>query len=277
MPLILSLTQDADGDIWAIGPEGLFHLRDGELYPQPQPDAHPACCAITDGYLLVGGETPGVARRLADGSWEAGWLDGVSAQVACLAPDPNRAHSGVVLAGAAGGGVLRSANHGRHWSVCNFGLTDFELLCLVWAPVQPAGQWPPLEVVFAGTANGVHRSPNGGRGWKQSVGPTMPVLALAISPNYHAGGPVLAGTEGAGIWCSDDGGHTFSPVAGSPPMVNALVALPDGWLLSDHERIWRSADGQHWHATESAEPAFTLLVTRDAVLAGGMQGVTRVA
>ena len=274
MPLILALTQDEDGDIWAVGPEGLFHVLQGELQPAPQPTPHPASCTTTDGRLLIGGESPGIARRLPDGAWEAGWLDGVTAQVVCLAPGPDRGQ-GSILAGTAGGGALRSTNHGRHWQVCNFGLHDFDLLCLVWAPLQPAGQWPPLEVVFAGTGHGAYRSPNGGRGWKQSAGPTAPVLALAVAPDYHTGGPVLVGTEGAGVWRSDDGGYTFMPVADSPHMVNALVALPTGWLLSDDERIWRSTDGVQWDAIAHLEPALTFLVTRDAVIAGGLHGVSR--
>ncbi len=274
MPLILSLTQDEDGDIWAIGPEGLFQVRNGELHPTPQPDVHPTCCTVTGGRLLVGGENPGIARRLPDGAWEAGWRDGVTAQIVCLAPGPDRVQ-GSLLAGTSGGGVLRSTNHGRHWQVCNFGLHDFDLLCLAWAPLQPAGQWPPLEVVFAGTGTGVYRSPNGGRGWKQSAGPTTPVLALAVSPDYHTGGTVLAGAEGDGVWRSDDGGHTFTPVADSPRLVNALVAVPDGWLLSDDARIWRSTDGRQWYTTASQAAAFAFLVTREGVIAGGVNGITR--
>lgn len=272
MPVILSLTQDREG-LWALGPEGLFRLADGDLTATSQPDAQPACCFYDGERMLVGGATHGVAYATPDGGWQAGWLDGVTAPVVYLAPDPDQMHSGVILAGTAGGGVLRSANWGRHWSVCNFGLFDFDVLTLAWAPVQPAGAWPPVQVVFAGALGGVYRSPNGGRGWKQVATTPAPVLSLAIAADFHQGGAVLAGTEGAGLWRSHDGGYTFAPVAGAPAVVNALAALPDGWLLSDAERIWRSDDdGVTWTATDQP-PAFTFLPTAQGVAAGGMEGV----
>lgn len=272
MPVILALTQDQE-TIWALGPDGLFAFADGVLQPIPQPDAQPACCLHDGERLLVGGATHGVAYTTPDGGWQAGWLDGVTAPVVCLAADPDQARSGVLLAGSAGGGVLRSANWGRHWSVCNFGLFDFEVLALSWAPIQPAGMWPPTQVVFAGALGGVYRSPNGGRGWKQVATMPAPVLTLAVAPDFHHGGAVMAGTEGGGLWRSDDGGYTFALVPGAPAVVNALTARPGGWLLSDAERIWRSADGITWTPTE-LPPALTFLATQDGVLAGGLEGVS---
>jgi hypothetical protein len=114
---------------------------------------------------------------------------------------------------------------------------------------------------------------SGERGWKQIASLPAPVLSIAASPAFHCGGPVLAGTEGAGLWRSDDGGYTFRPVPDAPEVVNALLALPNGWLLSDVERIWRSEDGARWTPLASP-PALTFLRTRQGrVLAGGMEGV----
>lgn len=271
MPVILALTQTHNA-VWALGPEGLFAVADGTLTAVPQPDAQPMCCYHDGERLYVGGATHGLAYTTPDGGWQAGWLDGVTAPVVCLVADPDHQHSGVLLAGTAGGGVLRTTNRGRHWSVCNFGLFDFDVLTLAWAPVQPAELWPPVQVIFAGALGGVYRSPNGGRGWKQVATTPAPILTLAVAPDFHTGGAVLAGAEGAGLWRSDDGGYTFAPVAGAPQVVNALLALPGGWLLSDAEHIWRSADGLNWTATDQP-PALTFLATSGGVLAGGMDGV----
>ena len=274
MPVILSLTQDRE-TIWALGPEGLFRLVGDQLIAEPQPDPQPSCCLYDGERLLVGGGTHGVAYTTADGGWQAGWMDGVTHPVVCLAPDPDQMHSGLLLAGTSGGGVLRSTNWGRHWSVCNFGLFDFDVLALAWAPKQPAGVWPPLQAVFAGTLGGVYRSPNGGRGWKQTATTPAPVLSLAISSSFHQGGAVLAGTEGAGLWRSDDGGFSFQRVPGAPEVVNALIALPDGWLLSDAERTWRSQEGLTWSPL-NAPAALTFLSTPNGVWAGGMEGLFRI-
>jgi photosystem II stability/assembly factor-like uncharacterized protein len=271
MPVILSLTQDSD-TIWALGPEGLFRVDGDELIAAPQPDAQPSCCHHDGERLLVGGGDHGVAYTTPTGDWQASWMDSVAAPVVCLASHPRQARNGVILAGSSGGGVLRSTNWGRDFFVCNFGLFDFDVLSLAWAPTQPATDWPPVEVVFAGALGGVYRSPNGGRGWKQVATTPAPVLTLAIAPDFHAGGVVLAGTEGAGLWRSEDGGYTFAPVAGAPDVINALLVLPDGWLLSDAEQIWQSDDGLNWRAT-AKPPALTLLATERGVLAGGMDGV----
>ncbi len=272
MPIIFSLTHTPE-TIWAIGPEGLFRYHGDELLSEPQPDAQPICCAAVGSSLLVGGAGHGVAYTLRDGSWQAAWMDGVAAPIVTLAADPAQMDTGIVLAGAAGDGLLRSTNRGSSWTVCNFGLQEYDVLCLAWAPLQPAGEWPPRQVVFLGTGGAVYRSPNGGRGWKRCAGPDAPVQALAVAPDFHQGGAVLAGTEETGLWISRDGGYSFAPVTGAPATVNALYALPDGWLLSDPAGIWHSPDGAQWRQLAGLAPALTFLPTPAGVLAGGANGI----
>ncbi|MBW7883391.1 MAG: hypothetical protein H3C34_12275 [Caldilineaceae bacterium] len=272
MPVILSLARERT-TTWAAGPEGLYRYEQQALIPEPQPQTHPACCAVAGDYLLMGGAPHGVAVRNREESWQASWMDGVEAQVICLAVDPRERVTGVVLAGTEGGGILRTENRGQHWSVCNFGLQEFEVFCLAWASPQPAGAWPPQEIVFAGTGSAIYRSPNGGRGWRRCTAAGAPVLSLAVASDFHNSGAVLAGTEGAGLWRSTDGGHSFAPVPGTPEVVNALVAHPAGWLLSDLDQLWRSADGLTWTPVAGPRPALVLLSTPDGILAGGVDGV----
>jgi hypothetical protein len=271
MTIILSLAQ-VDGTIWAVGPDGLFRVEGRTLTPHPQPQEQPGCCAAAGGRLLVGGAPNGVAYEGTQG-WQAAWMDGISARVVCLAPDPRVAQTGAVLAGTLGGGLLRSENRGETWAACNFGLREVEVYCLAWAAPQPAGVWPPREVVFAGTDAAIYRSPNGGRGWKCSAEVGAPVLCCAASADFHADGVALVGTEEAGLWRSVDGGFTFARVPGAPETVNALAALPGGWLLSDLDGLWRSADGLAWEKIAGSRPALAFLVTDDGILAGGEAGV----
>ena len=271
MTVILSLAQ-VDGTIWALGPAGLYRVQGRSLTPEPQPQEQPGCCAGAGGRLLVGGAPNGVAYPQG-GGWQAAWMDGVTARVVCLAPDPRIAQTGAVLAGTLGGGLLRSENRGETWVACNFGLREVDVYCLAWAAPQPAGVWPPREVAFAGTDAAIYRSPNGGRGWRCSAEVGAPVLCCAASADFHTDGVVLAGTEEAGLWRSADGGHTFAPVPGAPETVNALAALPAGWLLGDAEGVQRSADGLAWERVPGSKPALAFLVTDDGILAGGETGV----
>jgi hypothetical protein len=273
MPIILSLAKH-DDVLWAAGPEGLFKMNGHGLEAVPQPQQELACCGSDGTRVLVGGMPHGTAFSVdAGGNWQASWMDGVETSVLCIAADPRVSETGVLLAGSAGGGVLRTANRGYGWQVCNFGLQDYTVLTIAWAPVAPSDAWPQWEVVFAGTESGVYRSPNGGRGWKRAGGLEAVVQTLAVAPDFHTSGLVLAGTEDQGLWRSTDGGRSFAPVASDVQRVDAITATADGWLLSDAEALWRSVDGLDWHKVAGSRPALVLLNTADGVWAGGEQGV----
>lgn len=274
MPIILSFA-NVENKLWAAGPEGLFVMNGNGLEAVPQPEVELACCGSDGERILVGGLPHGTAFSLDAGqNWQASWMDGVETPVLCIAADPQVHESGVLLAGSAGGGILRSHNRGHSWTVCNFGLRDYTVLTIAWAPVAPAEQWPTWEVVFAGTEEGLYRSPNGGRGWKRSEGIDGVVQIIAVSPHFHTDGIVLAGTEEQGLWISTDGGRTFAAVTGGPSRVDALTATPDGWILSDESHLWySSSDGQKWSPVAESKPALTLLATEQGVWAGGEAGV----
>jgi hypothetical protein len=276
MPIILSLAKDKDV-LWAAGPEGLFKLNGHGLEAVPQPQVELACCSTDGTRILVGGLPHGTAFSLdAGGNWQASWMDGVEASVLCIAPAPDVAESGVLLAGSAGGGILRSANRGYGWQVCNFGLQDYTVLSIVWAPPALADAWPRWEVVFAGTEDGIYRSPNGGRGWKRSEGLAGIVQTIGVAADFHQSGIVLAGTEDQGLWRSTDGGRSFAPVENGPGRVDAITTTADGWLLSDADGLWRSTDGLVWSRIEGSKPALVLLNTPEGVWAGGEFGVEQV-
>ncbi|MEZ4713477.1 MAG: hypothetical protein R3A44_40190 [Caldilineaceae bacterium] len=280
MPIILSLSQlDVEQQLWAAGPEGLFAVnqsgQNGDMLqavPQPQQELY--CCGVADDRVLVGGLPHGVAFSLdAGGNWQASWMDGVEAPVVCIAPDPRVAETGVILAGSAGGGILRTRNRGASWWVSNFGLRDYSVLTLAWAPVAPDDVWPRREVVFAGTEEGIYRSPNAGLGWKRSEGFDGVCQVIAVSPHFHADGLVLIGTEEIGLWRSHDGGHTFARVESAPLRVDALTANATGWILSNEEQLWSSTDGLTWSPMDGTRPTLTLFNTGGGVWSGGEHGL----
>ena len=277
MPIILSLTQ-YENALWAAGPEGLFKLNGHGLEAVPQPEQELACCGTDGSRILVGGMPHGTAFSLDQGgNWQASWMDGVETSVLCIAADPRVAESGVLLAGSAGGGVLRTANRGYGWQVCNFGLQDYTVLTIAWAPPAPADAWPQWEVVFAGTEDGVYRSPNGGRAWKRADGLEGIVQTVAVAHDFHTSGVVLAGTEDQGLWRSTDGGRSFAAVPNSPQRVDALIATANGWLLSDAEGVMRSTDGLTWTKVAGSRPALVFLNSAEGVWAGGEHGVELIA
>ena len=276
MSVILSLSKNSS-HLWAAGPEGLFHADDSALAPIPQPQQNLYCCCAIHDRVLVGGLPHGVAFSLdAGGNWQAGWMDNVAAPVVCLAADPAVEETGVILAGTEGAGILRSVDRGRHWFLRNFGLHSFTVLTLTWAPLAPADRWPRWQVAFAGTEEGVYRTPNGGRGWRRSEGVEDVCQVIAIDRDYHRTGLVLAGTESAGLWRSSDGGYTFARVASAPDQINALSATAGGWLLSDEKSLWRSADGEQWEPVPGSQPALAMLADGERVWVGTEAGIASV-
>jgi hypothetical protein len=270
-PTLLSFAVDGS-TLYAAGPHGLFLLENGDAAPQPQPMTELTCCTVVEGRVLVGGMPHAVAFRRADGSWQAAWTDNVHEPALCFAPAPDVAESGVVLAGAAGGGILRSTDSGLSWYLSNFGMQDFNVLSLAWAPPAPLTAWPAWEVVFAGAENGLYRSPNGGRGWRRCEGVTGVVQSVAVATDFHTSGLVLAGAEADGLWRSCDGGRIFEHVSDAPERVDALVALANGWLLGAPDGVWQSSDGLSWRLLPDSPPALALAITPLGIVAGGEFG-----
>ncbi len=275
MPLVLSLAQlemPAGVATLATSPEGMYRVNADQFVPIAQPQANLYCCAASCGRLFAGGLPHGIAYSDDGGeTWGASWLDGVEAPAVCIAPD--LPENGVLLAGTDGGGILRSIDNGASWTVANLGLRSFNVLALAWAPSTPAAEFPSWETVFAATDEGVYRSPGGGRGWRRCEGVQGVVQALAVSPNWTDDGVVIAGTEASGLFYSADRGHHFAPVADAPHHIDALVAVDDGWLLSNDAGMWASIDGWHWALVDETVPALVMMIVDESVLAGGEFGL----
>ncbi len=281
MSIILSLSE-YDGSVWAAGPYGLFTLGEDELTPTPQPmERLTAACALDD-RIFTGGAPFGIAYLLDSAEqWQAAWREGAEAAVLTFSAAPDYDDSGVILAGSEGDGVMRSRDRGIRWMPTNFGLQNLTILTLSWAPPMGENAWPRWQIVFAGTEEGIYRSPNAGLGWKRSLSADAAYQTIAVAPDVHCSGQVLAGTETDGLWQSTDGGRTFSAVEGAPEQVNALVAVTSAsagdaqvnWLLSDDTQLWRSKDGVAWSPVGDSQPALCMLEVGGRIYAGGEDGV----
>ena len=287
MSIILSLSK-YEGSIWAAGPYGLFAVGEEELTPTPQPQERlTTACSLGD-RIFTGGAPFGVAYLLETAEqWQAAWQEGTDSAVLAFASAPDYDDSGLILAGSEGDGVLRSRDRGLRWMPSNFGLRNLTVLTLAWAPPMDEDAWPRWQVVFAGTEEGIYRSPNAGLGWKRSESEDAAYQTVAVAPDVHCSGLVLAGTETDGLWRSTDGGRSFAAVEGAPEQVNALIALAEGsessspaeggkpinWLLSDDTQLWCSHDGTAWSPIADTSAALCLLEVDGRIYGGGENGV----
>jgi hypothetical protein len=155
------------------------------------------------------------AERGPDGEWTVTThLEDV--EVTCLADDPRR--PGLVLAGAADGGIWRSRNRGTSWEKA--GSAGAIVKSMAVSSVDP-------RLVFAGgKPASVYRSDDGGTTWREMLGfrrtpnrwwwfspaepPDFRPYVLSIAPSPIDPDVLLAGVEFGAVVRSEDGGETWS-------------------------------------------------------------------
>lgn len=276
---VLQIIQDEMKRLWAASPAGLFSSQGDQWkavvggFPYTQVHA----LLEVKGQLFVTGFPEGIMRSLDSGvSWQQCNVEQTRSPVICLAASPRHDRDGILLAGTAQDGLLRSTDRGRFWNLANFGLRDFTILSLATAGDWSRSRRPvPEEVVFAGTQAGVYCSPNGGRAWKYAGLEDLAVLALAASPHFDQDRVVFAGTEDQGLFRSSDGGKSWQIAALGLPgsvTVNAMNWDRQGrlWAAIAGRGLWISIDsGASWtHHSESPEDILCLSDTDRGLAAG---------
>ena len=134
-------------------------------------------------------------------------------------------HDGLCLVGGDVGGVYRSNDQCRTWTIANQGIPNTYINTFAFHPRDP-------RVVYAGSNGGVLKSTDGATTWQirregfpplVTFGLSAPISAIAIDPDrpdiVYAGvghereyGLLQAGTRGGRIYKSVDGGDSWKPV-----------------------------------------------------------------
>jgi len=99
------------------------------------------------------------------------------------------------------GWVYRSHDGGDRWTRFTSGFTNRRSHAVRRDPARP-------NVVYAATVAGLHRSDDGGATWARVSRESLVVTALEVD---RRSGRLFVGTEGEGVFYSDDGGRTLQP------------------------------------------------------------------
>ncbi|MCS7060579.1 MAG: hypothetical protein RMN25_05370 [Anaerolineae bacterium] len=217
-------------------------------------------------YLIVGA-ADGLARSTDRGET---WFTPAMPQrshVSQIALSPHFAEDGIGFAATLTDGVLVTTNHGQSWHAWNFGLLDLEVLTLA-----VSDRFAEDETVIAGAGTGVFRSTNGGRAWRELA---IDENAAPLSGVCFSQGVLVAGSENAGLFYSDDFGDTWQKrSAFRSGQISALGTSPDGSVLvvATPTVVAVSKDaGAHWTRTEGKTPTGIVSITAlsdGSVLAG---------
>lgn len=179
----------------------------------------------------------GVLRSLNGGmDWQSAQFAGPTPVVTALAVSPDFEHNRLLFAATLEDGVFRSADAGSSWVSWNFGLLDFQVLCIAMTRQNQ---------LFAGTATGLFVSRNLGRAWSEVSLPcgNVAVLSLALSDDL-----LLVGTEEHGLYCSADAGQSWQCLAeGELESVNSLLLDGDMMLAASGSSLFLSCNrGRDW-------------------------------
>jgi photosystem II stability/assembly factor-like uncharacterized protein len=146
--------------------------------------------------------TQGIAKSV-DGAktWQSvnTGLDDLSGRTVVVDPiNPQTVYFGTWHYGV----TFKSTNGGATWQPARTGLTGTKIYKLYIDPVDP-------KILYAATfLKGIYRTTNAGSGWDLVGFGTEFVTAMAVDRASHS--TVLAGTAGAGLFRSPDGGRNWT-------------------------------------------------------------------
>jgi photosystem II stability/assembly factor-like uncharacterized protein len=262
---ILSLVGDGKGGVWAGGIGGVAHFApDTGWTPliSGLPLTGVSALSTTDNWLFAGG-VEGLSRTPIDSiGWQLARIEGKGKSITAIAVSPDFAQDNTILAATLEGGILRTEDAGVIWRSANFGLQNFEIICLVWQGQQ----------VLAGTTYGLYRSPNGGRAWRL-VDETMSIsfAALIALPDDK----LLAATDDGVLLHSDESWTEWKSNLPDDVVITALGSIGVNGLLlgTSNAGLWHSIDkGRKWKQVAN-EPIFCIQSSEKIHYAGTATGL----
>ncbi len=178
--------------------------------------------------------------------------------------------SHAVFAATWGEGVMKSPDGGHHWHRCDTGLPTSNVWCVV-----PGKR----RTLYAGTAEGFAATRNKGRSWTASNAGLAGIKATCVVADSDDPGVLIAGTEGHGVFRSDDGGDTWTETGMSGCLVNDLTrsGAESGTLYaavvalipsSRDSGIWKSTDDGRTWSRSGLEGAIVSAVAADPASPG---------
>ncbi len=139
------------------------------------------------------------------------------------------------------GWVYRSRDGGDRWTRFTSGFTNRRSHAVRRDPTRPG-------VVYAATVGGLHRSEDGGLTWNRISRESLVVTALEVDPKT---GRLYVGTEGEGVFTSDDEGRTLEAGSRGLPeaRVTELAADPNDPSRVYFYRAFAGEETGVWEAT----------------------------
>jgi photosystem II stability/assembly factor-like uncharacterized protein len=213
----LALTPGHEGRVYAGTLSGVYGTEDGGATWRRLTAEQPDMQKVTS--LMVDPDQPdsviaGTWRRAyksndAGKTW-AGVFDGMVLDSEVFSLNPVAGKPGEIWATTCGW-VYHSLNGGAKWERTKEGFDERR---------TPSFAALPNGRLLAGTVAGLHISDDGGKTFHRVGDPAISVQSIAFHPSRPE--RVIFGTEGSGVWISEDGGTTLRPSTAG--MINTRVS-----------------------------------------------------
>jgi photosystem II stability/assembly factor-like uncharacterized protein len=165
---------------------------------------------------------------------------------------------GVVYVGGDVNGCFKSEDYGRHFRICNDGLSNYGGYAIATDAKHP-------DTIYMGTPGGICRSRDAGEHWTflPKTGPkelnlTFKVRAVHPLVVDATSGALLAGTTTGAIFRSSDEGESWQAVhaaPATPAKTDTIISLTTGtraWAVTAGAALLASGDGGATWATATA-------------------------
>ncbi|HEY0510757.1 MAG TPA: YCF48-related protein [Thermoanaerobaculia bacterium] len=213
----LALTPGHEGRVYAGTRSGVYGTEDGgatwRRLTAEQPDMQKVTSLMVDPDqpdTVIAGTWRRAYRSADAGKTWTGLFEGMvlDSEVFTLTPVPGR--PGEIWASTCGW-VYRTLDGGARWERFKDGFEERRATSFA---ALPSGRF------LAGTVAGLHVSDDGGKTWRRVGDPGISIQSITFHPSHPE--RVIFGTEGSGVWISEDGGSTVRP--SSAGMINTRVS-----------------------------------------------------
>jgi len=212
----LTTVPGSPGWLYAGTREGVLASRDGGATWSVATAGHPEIVNVSSLYVdalrpqsVIAGTWRRAYKTDDDGATWRGIFTGMVEDTEVFSLNPVQWSPGEIWASTCGW-VYQTRDAGEHWTRFQKGLDERR---------TPAFRVLADGRLLAGTVAGVYVSRDHGQSWSRKSPAELSILAVAQSPARPQ--RILLGTEGGGVWISEDGGETFQ--ASSRGLLNVRV------------------------------------------------------
>lgn len=220
---------------------------------------------FADDHMVLAGTDSGGLFQSADGgeTWQE--VVGLPADltISSVATSPDFAKDRTLFVSTTQGGILKSLDGGETWDMWSSGLSSLSVMYMALSPAYDADQtliaatsqglclsvsagkrWLPVGprvsalsaaiaprrgdtfIAYGGTVVGLYVSRDSGQTWEPTALNSVPVIAIALSPDYANDQSILVGTL-AGAYLSTDGGASWQRPWLEEQVIHHTLFSPD--------------------------------------------------